>query len=222
MKSRRATSFWPGELGDMILQYNPGDIVTSTIVANLGFTGVVRAVHPKLNKILVAWGGGSVVQHDPDEIMLHPTAREFAKEPFKASICRRVKKASDFPDNDSFFSITEFAQRFFQFYNQLYLFHWQTNSYAEHVAFAEANEDIEAFADTFMEACQGRYGRINMEKDVYVSLFNYSSFEARAFVQGYESYLTEFRESVGISELANIIDEMIARVSKLNYLLTLD
>jgi hypothetical protein len=56
----------------MVHQYEPGDIVVSAIIEEKSFTGIVRDVQPKLNKILVAWGGGSVVQHDPDEIMLYP------------------------------------------------------------------------------------------------------------------------------------------------------
>jgi len=59
----------------MVHQYSPGDIVVSTLVPTRAFTGVVREVHPKLNKIVVAWGGGSLGQHDPDEIMLlNPSA----------------------------------------------------------------------------------------------------------------------------------------------------
>jgi ferritin len=74
MRTRRGTDFWPGELGKMVHQYEPGDIVVSNLVESSVFTGIVKEVHPKLNKVLVAWGGGSVVQHDPDEIMLHPYA----------------------------------------------------------------------------------------------------------------------------------------------------
>jgi len=80
MKTRRGSSFWSGELGNMVSLFNEGDVVVSTLVRDTAFTGVVREVHPKLNKVLVAWGGGSVVQHDPDEIMLHP----FASADFKA------------------------------------------------------------------------------------------------------------------------------------------
>ncbi len=79
MRTRRGSSFWPGELGLMIEQYRPGDIVTPVTATATNFTGVVREVHPGLNKVLVAWGGGSVVQHDPDEIQLHPVASEFVR-----------------------------------------------------------------------------------------------------------------------------------------------
>lgn len=69
MKSRRASSLWPAGLGNMVSQYKVGDPVRSTLVSAPGFYGVVEAVDPKINKVFVAWGGGAVSQHDPDEIM---------------------------------------------------------------------------------------------------------------------------------------------------------
>jgi DNA-directed RNA polymerase subunit RPC12/RpoP len=77
MKLRRGTTFWPGELGNMINQFSPGDIVSSVIADSDVLIGSVRSVHPRINKVMVAWGGGSVVQHDPDEITLHPHMNDF-------------------------------------------------------------------------------------------------------------------------------------------------
>lgn len=98
MRTRRGTDFWPGGLGNMISQYQPGDIVTSVAVGEDGFIGSVREVHPKLNKVVVAWGGGASSQHDPDEIMLHPHMNDFLVRRMTAAdagITRRVRSASD-------------------------------------------------------------------------------------------------------------------------------
>jgi hypothetical protein len=98
MRMRRGANFWPGALGHMVDQYRPGDIVVSTIVEDDSFTGVVRAVDPKLNKVLVAWAGGSVVQHDPDEIMLHPYGFAILKDRLGRDLeasCRRVRSAQN-------------------------------------------------------------------------------------------------------------------------------
>lgn len=84
MKTRRGTAFWPGEAGAMVGQYAPGDVVYSTLVPTRAFVGVVKEVQEKLNKVLVAWGGGFVGQHDPDEIM-----------PYEASHIERSMMASD-------------------------------------------------------------------------------------------------------------------------------
>lgn len=58
--------------GDAILMYKPGDVVKPVTVMDQFFTGVVRAVDTKTNKITVAWGGGPESQHDSDEIMPMP------------------------------------------------------------------------------------------------------------------------------------------------------
>ena len=94
MKSRRGTSIWPGNEGTMIERYSVGDVVVSTTAGSLmGFTGEVVDVSRKTNKVLVAWGGGSVVQHGPDEIMLHPNRN--SNRAFDASVGRRVRNAKD-------------------------------------------------------------------------------------------------------------------------------
>jgi len=75
MRTRRGSTLWAGPLGDMIDMFKVGDIVKPVTVED-DFTGVVRAVDGKVNKVWVAWGGGSVKQHDPDEIQLMPYADE--------------------------------------------------------------------------------------------------------------------------------------------------
>ena len=72
MKSRRGSLLSSGIMGDAILQYKIGDVVKPVIVSDVLFSGVVRNVDTKTNKITVAWGGGPESQHDPDEIMPVP------------------------------------------------------------------------------------------------------------------------------------------------------
>ena len=79
MKTRRGSNYWSGQLGEQIHQFHTDDIVVSTLINDATFTGVVKEVSPKLNKVLVAWGGGAISQHDPDEIMLHPYASDFIR-----------------------------------------------------------------------------------------------------------------------------------------------
>ena len=72
MKSRRSSLLNGTIYGDAILMYKPGDVVKPVLVTDLMFTGIVRDVDTKINKITVAWGGGPESQHDPDEIMPVP------------------------------------------------------------------------------------------------------------------------------------------------------
>ena len=72
MRIRRSSSFWPGELGKMIDQFKTGDIVAFLGSNSATFHGTVLDVNAAINKVLVAWNGGGVEQHDPDEVTLHP------------------------------------------------------------------------------------------------------------------------------------------------------
>lgn len=73
MRTRRGSDLWSGTLGDMLSMFKVGDVVRPVTSKNM-FTGVVRHICKKAHKVWVAWGGGSTVQHDPDEIQLVPFA----------------------------------------------------------------------------------------------------------------------------------------------------
>lgn len=68
--SEKKASLWGSALsnGDMINVFRPGMLVHGTMNRNNALIGVVREVLPKINKVMVAWNGGSISQHDPDEI----------------------------------------------------------------------------------------------------------------------------------------------------------
>lgn len=72
MKTRRGSDYWGNGDEGMIAQFEAGDIVRPAGVSD--FIGVVRDVQSKINKVFVAWGGGSLTQHDPDEVQLVPYA----------------------------------------------------------------------------------------------------------------------------------------------------
>jgi len=92
MKTRRG-SIWGSGNENMVTQFKAGDIVKPVIVNNLGFTGVVRAVDARINKVFVAWGGGAVSQHDPDEVQIMMPQDEMVK----AKMASRRTKAGVVP-----------------------------------------------------------------------------------------------------------------------------
>jgi len=79
MKTRRGSSFWGGELGKMVSRYQAGDIVKPTTATGNDFLGVVKGIDARINKVWVSWAGGSLVQHDPDEICLEPVQSEIVR-----------------------------------------------------------------------------------------------------------------------------------------------
>jgi hypothetical protein len=69
-----------------------GDLVTSTLVSNGEFFGVVRDVQHKLNKVMVAWGGGSLCQHDPEEIQLSVHQDDTVKSRWASTSTRTTRR----------------------------------------------------------------------------------------------------------------------------------
>jgi len=72
MRTRRGASFYRSELARMLAQFYPGALVGPLTVSSPGdsIAGIVKSVNPAENKVYVAWNGGAVKQHDPDEIAL--------------------------------------------------------------------------------------------------------------------------------------------------------
>jgi len=70
MRTRRGSTYWTSTMSGHMDVFQRGDVVQSTIVSGGNFYGVVRDVDRKTNKVLVAWGGGSLNQHDPEEVQI--------------------------------------------------------------------------------------------------------------------------------------------------------
>jgi hypothetical protein len=68
--------------------------------------------------------------------------------------------------------------KFLTLHNQLKVYHWQTDSYAQHLAFGGAYNEFTDLIDTFIEEFMGQYSRI-MNKDGFkVELYNITDNDA--------------------------------------------
>lgn len=103
---------------------------------------------------------------------------------------------------------------------QLHLIHWQTNSYAEHVAVGEAYDYVHDFKDSLMEKLMGYTGRkpstYRMEPIGGLSATSIAS-EGMSFA----SSLKQFAEANGYLDIGNMADDFSGHMAKLRYLLTL-
>jgi hypothetical protein len=126
--------------------------------------------------------------------------------------------------SDHHLPIEAFVGYFLRMNAQFYLFHWQTFSHAQHLAWEAANEDMGALMDAFVESYQGKYGRVEVAPNL--TLKNIGETNVVEWVQGYRDWLVGFKQIVADypkdDDLANIVDEMVARLNKLLYLLTLN
>ena len=113
---------------------------------------------------------------------------------------------------------------FLRIQNQLRIFHWQTESYAQHKAFGKAYEQLDNLIDTFVEVYMGKYGRSKAKIAYNIELENLSG-DYLSVIDSYVGYLIDLNnelDAVNDSELLNIRDEMLALLNRLKYLLTLN
>ena len=109
--------------------------------------------------------------------------------------------------------------------NQLRINHWQTESYAQHVAFGEAYNALDALLDQLVETHQGKHGKISFDSESLVELTNLEELSMQDILTQVTDYLsTEFDsviEPERDTDCLNIRDEILQSLNKLKYLLTL-
>ena len=107
--------------------------------------------------------------------------------------------------------------------NQLKVFHWQTQkkvgSYAQHVAFGTAYDELGEKIDDFIEIYQGKKGVLLGKNGFVIKLKNLSD-NPESVIDSYVSYLTEnipqaLEESD--TDLLNLRDEMLAILNQTKY-----
>lgn len=108
--------------------------------------------------------------------------------------------------------------------NQLKIFHWQTRSYAQHMAFGATHDALLETIDEFVEVYQGKYGLIEAKSQFVIKLDNLNMMDPAQCAVECLNNLEEIRKELDPeidSDLLNISDEMKASLNKLRYLLKL-
>jgi hypothetical protein len=112
----------------------------------------------------------------------------------------------------------------FSLRDQIHVFHWQTDIGDLHTALGDFYSDIIDQMDGLMEVVMGKYGRVSVKsigtpaplKDLAdVNLEEYLNTYIGIF-DGYKK--TEFAND---DDIKNIIDEIVASINKLKYLITM-
>ena len=108
--------------------------------------------------------------------------------------------------------------------DQAHMFHWQTLSYEQHIAFGEFYEDFAEKMDELMENIMGKGERPAFTEGT-ITLVGHSDAEVLQFSNTIENVLNIQLPTVvpaeGNDEIYNIVDEILSMVNKLKYLLTL-
>lgn len=112
------------------------------------------------------------------------------------------------------------AGRFTYFHEQLHLLHWQTQSYAEHMALGDLYDYVHGLKDDVIEKLMGYMGR---RPSVY-KLEPLTSTSAPAVVSelmDFASSLKSYAETNSYHDIANLADSLSGEAAKVKYLLTL-
>lgn len=110
-----------------------------------------------------------------------------------------------------------------QFVQQLRIFHWQTDSYAQHRAFGTIYDSLDDMIDTFVETYMGKFGRAKPTVTYQISLKSLTNSSiVDAVIEDFIAYLNSMNDQPDISsDLLNIRDSILGEVNHLKYLLSL-
>jgi len=104
-----------------------------------------------------------------------------------------------------------------------YIFHWRTESYAEHKTAGEFIEELDKKTDEFVETCQGLLkNRFNFSK--FKQTFKYNNISKKQLLQSINTsirLLNRLDNKCHNSAILNIRDEIVGLLYHTIYLFTL-
>jgi len=105
---------------------------------------------------------------------------------------------------------------------QAHMYHWQTTEHSVHIALEKFYNAYIILIDSLAEAILG-FGDRPVLGEATLSLNDYSKENVQDFIKNAETLFKEsgLKIANGKGEVINIIDEIIAELDKLKYLLTL-
>ena len=126
--------------------------------------------------------------------------------------------------------MSKLLQNFFYYQNLIKVFHWQTKSYAQHVASDQLYTTLQTLIDQWVEVYQGNYNTLTFKDEkVNVPLRNMDFSDFKLHLQQFKSFLMkDIPEHLGSdkemknTDLYNIRDEILAITNKTLYLLKLE
>jgi hypothetical protein len=109
-----------------------------------------------------------------------------------------------------------------KFQQQLRIFHWQSETYAQHKAFGKIYESLDGLVDDFVETYMGVFGKSKPTTQFTFVLDPFSEQNVNYAISDFEIYLKDMSfEIEDYTEILNIRDSILVEVNKLKYLLTL-
>jgi hypothetical protein len=131
-----------------------------------------------------------------------------------------INEAAKYTDDKS---IAVLAMNGLSLRDQIHVFHWQTEVGDKHKALGDYYDDFLEQLDGLMEVVMGKYGRFSVKSvGTPAPLVDLKDVNAEEFVDSKVSIFVEAKKIFAKDpEILNIIDEVIAEIQKLKYLLTM-
>lgn len=120
--------------------------------------------------------------------------------------------------------VEELILKLVQIQTQFRFLHWQTMFDAKHRAYDNIYNTFNDFLDPFAEAMMGKYGRPKFEPEFAVMFQDISSLDLQAFIDAVTEFLVGMTDKLDPkydTDLLNIRDEILMKINRLKYLLTL-
>jgi hypothetical protein len=108
-----------------------------------------------------------------------------------------------------------------QFQQQMRIFHWQSDTYAQHEAFGRIYKNMDELIDTFIENYMGIFGKSKPTTQFSFVLEPFTDENLIIVLDSFEEYLKEMQYEFDYTDLLNIRDSMLSELNTLKYLLTL-
>jgi hypothetical protein len=107
--------------------------------------------------------------------------------------------------------------------DQIHVFHWQTEIGDQHKALGDYYDTFLGQLDGLIEVVMGKYGRFSVKSvGIPAPLVDLKDVNIEEFVDSKVSIFVEAKKIFSKDpEILNIIDEVIAEIHKLKYLLTM-
>lgn len=117
-------------------------------------------------------------------------------------------------------SLESIAAKFTYFHEQLHLLHWQTSSYAEHMALGGLYDYVHDFKDGLIEKIMGYTGKRPSAYKIE-PLGGATATSVVSELMSFSSQLKMYGEKNSFHDVCNLADSLSGEAAKTKYLLTL-
>lgn len=143
-------------------------------------------------------------------------SREDAQIP--PALLNKISKLSD-KESKSGSSLDEHIKSLVEFQVQVKAMHWATESFAQHKATCDIYAGLDAAMDALVESYQGYVGRIRIGGTY--TILNYEDINIDPWLNSAMDHVNALRSGIEYSDVLNLLDEILALITKFKYLLTL-